>query len=1239
MSFVFHQARKICALILLVFGASSAVAATVAVRTTVAGGAYPAGERFTASITCQDQLGSNVLPSNGSSLSAAPGQTVEFLNIPNGTYCTARISSYPQSPAGYLLTSTQNFQIGFTLTQSVYATDYQFTLRQAISVPVTLTVLGEPLPANSVVTFSASCNAESFSRSYTGSIAPSQEVRIPDVPLGASCQAFVDGPSVNTNSPTLQPFYVIATRNAFAQITTSSSLAMSVGIAKPASIKVNVTSDLANSSSTLVSGQFNCVASNTVFSGLNRNNFYFTTGDIAVGASKTLTGVPSGLECSANFSSPTSTNSLKPAAYTPGQSFTVGAPGSITTFTAAYNTDTPQFITLTSSFGTSAPPAGVTYSVTYFCSDNLGRQQTVTFTNMALTGTVTSTSRVASGLTCQISQTSFAPARFAGGVFLREPTFTPANFVTSASTATTVQITHRPVAADATISVKATISGGTLPTGSKSTFSLNSCYYLGEFLPGLPSVDVLLSGTVTPLATVPAGTTCQISSTGLPSQPAGFLWAPTSNWQNFQSVSAVAGQNLFSYDATLLPETVVTVNLSTIGLPTGSNWTFSNGSPISCNLNGAVFAPSIQQSATQTTPQISLTVPTGSTCTLLPVNCCSVYGPSGYAYIPAPAQTFTASSSAQSVGATLRFAKLASLEISATVVSSPTAGEPSPQVSGILSCDGTFFDLGFNFSSSSKALISGTFNISLVEGQKCRLSSFRLSSSNTAPSGSNWFTDSEGYDITLSAGLNQFSVPLSLRKAGTFTYTVNASPQVAANTLFYPSIQCAAAANMLYESYYGTPPAPIAFPNGFSGALALGQVQAGGVLPAGAVCRQTLTPNAGALPAAGYAWAEPLYSPGRTFTIVSEQTITVTATPQTVGSATVGLTLNYDDPSFQSTSFPRAKLLCKQADGSERVYLDGGTSFVSAGKYLVAFSNIPSGAICRAVSDGFDVDNILNAEALLPATTLVAGQNALSATLIYRPKTDLTVNVVELGGATTSGVFYPTIVCSASGYASKPTLSVTSPTTVGSDVRSHQFTGIPATSRCIVSLQRYASADSAAAFTFAALPQTVLVSAPGLSVTMTSRVYPSTSIVVSLPATGVPAGSTSVQVKCTVQGAGLENWVGTRAAAPVGGSVTVTNVPAGASCSVVIAGADLPRPPEGTQWAQASYSSGTFVPNAAGTTKVSINLDTVSVGKPTALADEASGQPIPALSWESLLALLGLMSGLAYAGLGGRRRW
>jgi Domain of unknown function (DUF5979) len=1230
--------------IFMLVGATIGVrAATLTVNTVVdaapSGVAFSATERYVITASCFDSAGA-ITPSNGASQTGVPGQPVEFLGLPVNTNCSVAMTTKPTAPAGYLLTSDNNGTYGISVGPSGGRLDIVLRLRAALSIPLTLEVVGETPPANATFPFSGYCNGE-VSRNFSGSIAPGQELRIPDVAANSSCQvSFTASQSVGGG------LFVIASQAANQFINSNADrIVLKLALAGSASLQLNVTTDLVGSTAK-VTGQADCIAPATLYSNWNRVNFPFSTGEMALGTSKTIPSVPAGLECILAFpnSIVTGVSTLaRPPVYSPAKVITIGAKTTTTTATINYLSETGQLITLNSSYPAGTVPSGVTTAYAFSCQDSAGQFETIRFTGVGLTGTFNSPSRIRSGLVCTQSEAVFSPSALTSSTYLRAPTLSPSSFTTSASAATVLQITHRPTALDATISGKATVTGGTLPAGTAVNFTPSNCYFEGVFL-ALPSGNSAISvplnaATFTPLVSVPAGTQCYFQTSGIPSAPTGTAWIQDNKWPSYFQLTALAGQNELSLQGTLVPTTAVTFNFFTNGLPAGAQWNLNVNSSLTCSINGTSFAQNLGASASNTNTQVTLALPIGAVCSFQVAGCCSLSSPPGYS-VRAAASAVTGiviSGASQSQNITLQFAKIASLEISAAITSFITAGAAPPSIYFSLRCENSSDIRSYSVTvgSSNKVTVNNfDFNSVLVEGTKCTIFGFSGNGFVATPSAtSNWFAASRSFDITLVGGVNQFAIPVVERKNGTFTHTINAIAQLAPNSLFFPTIFCTPSAASLNQTnpLYGLTN---------QNAIAPGVIQTSTSLPADSVCRQQISPSAGTVPLAGYAWTFPKYEPGAEFTIISDATVAVSATPQVVGDATVTIVLSFDSAQYESALIPSAKLVCELAPGVQKTYSAGSVNATPQRQFIVTVPSVPSAASCRVVGVVNDAEKYLNLDTLSPSAIVPAGASSISATLIYRPLQSLSVNLVEQGGVTTSGVFYPSLICSVAGFSPGYIQSPQLNGVIGPDTRTYIFQNIPETAQCIVSLKRFASADATSAFAFAALSQQTKIGSSNNSITMTSRVYPATSIVVSLPVTGVPAGTTSVQVKCTAQGAGLENWVGTRAAAPVGGSVTVASVPAGASCSVVIAGADLPRPPAGTQWAQSSYSSATFVPDAAGTTKVSINLNTVSAGNPTAQADHASGHPIPTLSWESLLALLLLISGLAYAGVSvrGRRR-
>jgi Domain of unknown function (DUF5979) len=1226
--------------IFLFVGATFGVrAATLTVNTVVnatpIGVAFSATERYVVAASCFDSTGA-ITPSNGASQTGVPGQPVEFLGLPVSSSCSISMSNRPTAPAGYLLTSEHNTTYGVNVGASGGRLDLAFRLRAALSIPLTLEVVGETPPANATFPFSGYCNGEG-SQSFSGSITLGQELRIPDVAAGNNCQvSLTSGQIVGGGT------FVVASQsvNQFVYSNTD-RMVLKLALAGSASLQLNVTTDLIGSTAR-VTGAADCSAPSTLYSNWIRINFPFSTGEMVLGTSKTISGVPAGLECNLSFpnSIVTGVSTLaKPPTYSPAKLLTMGAKNTTTVATINYQTESGQLVTLNSSYPTGTVPSGVTAAYAFSCQDSAGQNETIRFTGVGLTGTLSSASRFRSGLACTLTEAVFSPSSMTSSAFLRNPTFAPSSFTTSATAPTVVQVTHRPAALDAIISGKATVTGGTLAAGTAVNFTLSNCYFEGNFVSfsnNNSTVSVPInSASATPLVSVPAGTQCYFQASGIPTAPTGTVWLQDNKWPNNFQLTALAGQNELSLQGTLVPTTAVSFNFFTSGLPAGAQWNLNVNSALTCSINGISFVPNLNASASHTNTQTTLALPTGAICSFNAAGCCSISSPSGYSFRAAASAVagIVISGASQSQNVTLQFAKTASLEISAAITSAITASAPPPAVYFNLRCNdlSNTRNYGVTAGAGEKVTVSNfDFNSPLIEGTKCTIFGFSGSGSGATPSAtSNWFAASESFDITLVGGVNQFAIPVVERKNGTFTHTINAVAQLAPNSLFFPTIFCTPSSASLNQSNQ-------LFGLINQNAIAPGVIQTSVSLQADSVCRQQISPSVGTVPLAGYVWALPKYEPGAEFTIISNSTVAVSATPQVIGDATVTIVLSFDSALYESALIPSAKLVCELAPGVERTYAAGAVTATPQRQFVVTVPSVPSGASCRIVGVVNDQDKYLNLDALSPRATVPAGASTISATLIYRPLQPLSVNLVEQGGFTTSGVFFPSLICSVAGYNPGYIQAPQLNGVIGPDTRTYTFQNIPETAQCLVSLKRFASADATNAFAFAALSQQIKIGSSNNSITMTSRVYPATSIVVTLPVTGVPVGTTSVQVKCTAQGAGLENWAGTRAAAPVGGSVTVTNVPAGASCSVVVAGQDLPRPPAGTQWAQASYSSGTFVPDAAGTTKVSINLTTVSSAKPPAQADEPSGQPIPTLSWESVLALLLLMSGLAYAGLGTR---
>jgi Domain of unknown function (DUF5979) len=1219
---------------LVVAGMCNARAATLTVYTVVdatpLGVAFSPTERYVITGACFDSTGQSITPTNGTTQTGVPGQSVEFLGIPVNGSCSISMTTKPIPPSGFLLTSDHSSTYGLGVGPSGGRLDLSFRLRAALSVPITLEVVGETVPANATFPFSGYCSGESY-RNFSGNIAPGQELRIPDVAANSSCQVSLgSSPTVGAGT------FVIATQSSNQYVTSNTDrMVLKLALAGSASLQLNVTTDLVGSTAR-VTGQADCSAPSSLYPSWNRVNFPFSTGEMALGTSKTLSALPAGLECNLTFptSIVTGTATLaKPPVYSPAKVITVGAKATTTTATINYQSDLGQLITVNSSYPTGTAPSGVTVTYTFLCQDSAGQYETIRFSGVDLTGTFNSPSRFRSGLVCTQNEIGFSPSAFTSVAWLRNPTLSPSTFTTSATAATVLQIVHRPLPLDATISGKASVSGGALAANTTVSFTPTSCYFEGNYL-AFPAANTPVSipvnaASATFLTRVPSGSLCYFQVSGIPSAPNGTVWLQDNKWPTNFQVTAIAGQNDAVVQRTLVPATAVTFNFLSTGLPPGGQWNLSINSSLTCSINGTTFVPTTNVGVSSANPQATLSLPTGAVCSFNAQGCCSISAPSGYSFRAAPSAVagIVVSGASQSQNITLQFAKTASIEISAAVTSAITAGAAPPSFYFNLRCDDTSSTRNYNLTtgSTNKVFVYPfDFNPPLTEGAKCSVFGFGGNGLASPSTTSNWFAASESFDITLAGGVNQFAIPIVERRNGSFTHTVNSIAQLSPNSLFFPAVFCTASKANLNQS------GPL-FGLSNSNAIAPGVLQTSVSLAAGSVCSQQLSPSIGTVPASGYVWTFPRYDPGAAFNIASDAVIAVSATPQVVGDATVTVALTFDSAQYESSLVPSAKLVCELVPGVQRIYAASSVAATPQRQFFVTIPSVPSGASCRVVGVVNDPEKYLNLDVLSPQTTVPAGASTISATLVHRPLQSLSVSLIEQGGVTTSGVFYPSIICSVAGYIPNyiqaPQLNNG---VVGPDTRTYTFQNVPETAQCIISLKRFASADATSAFAFAALSQQIKIGSNNNSVTMISRVYPATSIVVSLPATGVPAGSTSVQVTCTAQGAGLENWSGARAAAPVGGSVTVANVPAGATCSVVVAGGDLPRPPAGTQWAQTSFSSGTFVPNAAGTSRVSINLDTVSLVKPIALADHATGHPIPALSWEKLLGLLLLLSGFAY---------
>jgi Domain of unknown function (DUF5979) len=801
------------------------------------------------------------------------------------------------------------------------------------------------------------------------------------------------------------------------------------------------------------------------------------------------------------------------------------------------------------------------------------------------------------------------------GYLWAEPTISPMQFIFTSGVEQELVVTHNLIPSDATIAVQINVVGGLQITGtvplrltcSKPGVSL---YHLN---PTFGARDAPILQRVQ-LGQAASGAICSLSL-DLNVSPVGYLWDQSAI--SSKSVTLAPGENVVAFDLTALPASEIVFTVIPSGISETTQWGFY-GSML-CEKNALLTTHSLSFSNGIKTSSIK--VPRETACTFLPSwpdlsSDSLIVGKRALGAISVlavdPVQTIALP--LPFVAAGHLFVKKSALDTNGTptqappvhiVVSCPVAGNNIERLA--------FYD--FNDVGSTKDLFY--LPVGLGCSWKPRLLNGVLFGSNVS---SYSYLADQSREFLIAAGDNVLDTKFVLRLSGGLSIFIAPSPTLPSNATFFATYSCKLPESVFYASIY--PP--------FTGPAYSQQVSQGQSIrvenvPAGSVCDIEVTQFVPA-PVGGEASTSRVVASQSKITIQDGQITALTATSPTAPGVTAAVSFRIDDATYSQIALPSVSLSCSDTSGLVSLYK--GSAVIGAPMPVThTFSNLPVGGVCSAVMSSSDTSGAFIAF-VGNALTLPSTNGAFSAfdlKVVARPFRTLSVVVIESGNTSPQWNAYPTLVCTVGGLQSTPrnqsfalgSASSNFPASFSQGRAQFEFERVPEGAICIGSLQLTNASLDKKVFIFRGPSQQIKIATTGNLIELRAQQAPMTSFAVTLSSVGIAAGaSTSVRTQCEIRGFGFESWSGTQSNVPIGGSTTILNVPAGATCVSSVSAADLPRLSNGFQWGKSDYTSTNFIASASGDTSVSIAL------KAVANADQANAIAIPILSNNMSVALL-----------------
>jgi len=461
---------------------------------------------FTIAYDCDDGT------AHDGSVSIASGASSTISGIPTGTSCTVS-ETPPAPPTGYTF-GTPTFSPSATVTITVKDATVEVTTNNTLtrdtgSLELAKALTGGPAGYTGPFTIGYDCD-DGTAHDGTVSVASGASSTISGIPTGTSCTVSETPPTAPTGytfgTPTFSPqaTVTITTKGATVTVTTNNTLTRDTG-----SLKL---------SKALTGGPAGYTGPFTIAYDCDDGTTHDGTVSVASGASSTISGIPTGTQCTVSETPPTA-----PTGYTFGTpTFSPSATVTITTKGATVEVTTNN--TLTRDRGTftiaktTNNPDGATlpsFTMNYDCGlDTDG--SALTGQKVIASGNSTTVSGIPTGNTCSV--TEVAPDVITGYTW-GTPTYTPASIIISTTNGTFTITVGNSITRDlGNLKLSKSLTGG--PAGYTGPFTIAYDCDDGTAHDGTKSVS---AGGYATVYGIPTGTHCTVSETP-PTPPTGYTF-------------------------------------------------------------------------------------------------------------------------------------------------------------------------------------------------------------------------------------------------------------------------------------------------------------------------------------------------------------------------------------------------------------------------------------------------------------------------------------------------------------------------------------------------------------------------------------------------------------------------------------------------------------------------------------------------------------------------------------------
>jgi hypothetical protein len=580
---------------------------TITLNKTISGG--PAGgvaATFGYTANCGTD---GTFPGSVTTAAATNTGSSTITGVPAGATCSVAETTIPTAPTNYAWGATPPAAPVTTTVAGPNTASFLNTLiRQTGSLTLTKVVTGPSAGTSQVTgnfTFNVNCGADG---TFSGQIiaitgGATNSTSVASVPAGASCTVAETGTAAAPTGYTWNaPNY---TGNpATIPVGAAATVTITNPLAALASGSISVAKTIVGGP--VPSGGFSITVNCTT-------QAYNQTQSVTGGNSVVFSGIPTPNSCSVSEGA---TLPTPPTNYSWNAGNTPPAPQTVSVAEGSSNnvTVTNTLVRDTSSISvtktvTGGPAGGVsgTFNFSADCgADNVGG---LPFTSsITLTSATTGGSSIASvpaGATCTVSETSVptAPTNFTWGT-----TPAPVTLTTTAAGPNTAAFTNTLTRPTTSIALNKTVTGGPA-SGVSGTFNFSAdCGADGTFT-GAVVLTVATSGTGT-ISGVPAGASCTVSETSVPTAPASYTWGPTPAPVSVATTAAGPNSASFTNPLTRDSSSIAVTKIVTGGPAGGVSGSFDFSA--NCATDGT-FTTSIAL-VSATTGSGTITVPSGATC-------------------------------------------------------------------------------------------------------------------------------------------------------------------------------------------------------------------------------------------------------------------------------------------------------------------------------------------------------------------------------------------------------------------------------------------------------------------------------------------------------------------------------------------------------------------------------------------------------------------------------------------------